>query len=72
MPKTLYESLPWIAIALALAVGAAYYMTRPEPETYETCLTRLARSGDNDADRALTRAACAAKTGAPHSSTRAR
>ncbi len=65
MPKTLYDSLPWIALALAVAVGVAYYATRPQPETYETCLTRLARSGDSDADRALNRAACAAKAGAP-------
>lgn len=63
MPKTLIESLPWIAIALALAVGAAYFATRPQPETYETCVARLARPTDGDADRALNRAACAEKPG---------
>jgi hypothetical protein len=68
MPKTLNESLPWIAIALALAVGVAYYATRPQPETYETCMTRLARTSDGDADRALNRAACAEKPGAPQGS----
>ena len=72
MPKTLYDSLPWIAIALALAVGAAYYATRPQPETYETCTARLARAGDGDADRALTRAACAGKAGAPRPASAAR
>lgn len=65
MPKTLNDSLPWIAIALAIAVGTAYFATRPQPETFDTCMIRLARPNDGEADRALSRAACAEKPGAP-------
>ncbi|WP_426285084.1 hypothetical protein [Luteibacter sp. E-22] len=65
MPKTLNDSLPWIAIALAIAVGTAYFATRPQPETFDTCMARLARPNDGEADRALTRAACAGRPGAP-------
>lgn len=66
MRRTLADFAPWIAIALAIAVAAAYFaLNAPSgPENYDNCVARLANSDDTDATRALNRAACANKPGA--------
>ncbi|APG04984.1 hypothetical protein BJI69_14505 [Luteibacter rhizovicinus DSM 16549] len=66
MRRTLADYAPWIAIALAIAVAAAYFaLNAPSShETYDDCLARLATSDDTDATRGLNRAACANKPGA--------
>lgn len=65
MRRTLADFAPWIAIALAIAVAAAYLViTAPRGhESYDDCLARLATPDDTDATRGLNRAACANK---PH------
>jgi hypothetical protein len=65
MRRTLTDFAPWIAIALAIAVAAAYFAlnTPSGHESYDDCLARLATPDDTDATRALNRAACANK---PH------
>jgi hypothetical protein len=66
MRRTLADFAPWIAIALAVAVAAAYFLLNAPSghETYDDCLARLATSDDTDATRALNRASCANKPGA--------
>jgi hypothetical protein len=66
MRRTLADFAPWIAIALAIAVAAAYFaLNAPKGrESYDDCLARLATSDDTDATRALNRASCANKPGA--------
>ncbi|MGY3231785.1 hypothetical protein ACVWWJ_003269 [Luteibacter sp. HA06] len=66
MRRTLADFAPWIAIALAIAVAAAYFaLNAPSGrESYDDCLARLATSDDTDATRALNRASCANKPGA--------
>jgi hypothetical protein len=67
MHRTLADLAPWIAIALAVGVGAAYFaLNAPSGhETYDDCLARLATSDDTDATRALNRASCANKPRSP-------
>jgi hypothetical protein len=66
MRRTLADFAPWIALALAIAVAAAYFaLNAPsDHESYDECLARLATSDDTDATRGLNRAACANKPGA--------
>jgi hypothetical protein len=66
MRRTLADFAPWIAIALAIAVAAAYFMLNAPKgrENYDECVARLATSDDTDATRALNRASCADKPGA--------
>jgi hypothetical protein len=63
MRRTLADFAPWIAIALAIAVAAAYFAlnTPSGRETYDDCVARLATPDDTDATRGLNRAACANK-----------
>lgn len=58
MLASLYKFLPVIAVLLALVLGVVYLETRPAPETFDTCVARLSRPEQTEADRSLNRAAC--------------